>query len=647
VGLTIVLLVALVTAVGAAGAAAQSGGGWDVSFPQCAGSRTVALPQTPTIGVVGVNNGAPFSTNPCLASQIAWSGLATQVYMNTDDPGPGSRSWPARTTRRTPTGPRPCVAVHRSTGTLACAYDYGWRAARDAYLRVARSLRALGAPVAPVIPMAANRVRWWLDVEAANTWSGSLARNTASIAGSLAYLHSVHAVSVGIYANRNDSHTLFVANSSWFPQGTLTWLATGSTTQTGGLMYCGYPGFTRTGYTWMVQFWPSSLDADAQCAGYITGGGSASAGQPGTGARVTLVQPAPQASTISLTTSTPTGQFSTSASGPWTHTLSEPIAQGQTAGPQFVYRDTHAGTPTLSASVTGVAGLVARYTTVAAGPLSHISVTPTAISTTVGSTVPVAVTGTDAYGNPAAVRRPVSWSVSPQIAGSVTTDASGRATFHPAAAVPAQLTAVVGTLTAHVTVAIAVPPGAGPGTISGPAGMAAGTVSGAMAVRQWVPAGAQPVVWTVAVPGGAEVATSALGPWSSSAAVTVSPGQISSGTFVVRDTVAGSLTISATATPLQIVRTLRVGAGRPMSLQIRPPATRLPLRAGETLSAVGQDRFGNVATVGVHWAATPRGRVSLSHLSGPTVRVTARRRGAARITATTGALSAIATVRVP
>jgi hypothetical protein len=210
------------------GWAAASGGGWDVSFPQCSGSGIVGLPADPAIGIVGVNDGRPFTTNPCLSAQAAWAGTALHAYINTDDPGPRSRQWPAVTTAKTHTGPKRCIAIRRSRATTACAYDYGWKAARDAYARMSSVLQRLAAqgPVGHVAT-SASALRWWLDVESANRWSGSVAMNTASIAGSLGYLRAAKVASVGIYANRYDSHTLFTTNSGTFPAGTLSWLATG------------------------------------------------------------------------------------------------------------------------------------------------------------------------------------------------------------------------------------------------------------------------------------------------------------------------------------------------------------------------------------------------------------------------------------
>src|SRR3954454_12450145 len=75
--------------------------GYDVSYPQCGG----ALPPSPSFGIVGVNNGIVYSSNPCLASQYAWAVNATSTtgpkvsfYANTANPGPSSSHWPTGAT---------------------------------------------------------------------------------------------------------------------------------------------------------------------------------------------------------------------------------------------------------------------------------------------------------------------------------------------------------------------------------------------------------------------------------------------------------------------------------------------------------------------------------------------------------------------
>ena len=63
--------------------------GYDVSFPQChqeLSQRYVGFV------IIGLNNGRPYTTNPCFARQWAWANTHTAraIYINVSDPGVGS-----------------------------------------------------------------------------------------------------------------------------------------------------------------------------------------------------------------------------------------------------------------------------------------------------------------------------------------------------------------------------------------------------------------------------------------------------------------------------------------------------------------------------------------------------------------------------
>lgn len=63
--------------------------GYDVSFPQChqkLSQRSVGFV------IIGLNNGRPFTANPCFARQWTWanSHSARAIYINVSDPGKGS-----------------------------------------------------------------------------------------------------------------------------------------------------------------------------------------------------------------------------------------------------------------------------------------------------------------------------------------------------------------------------------------------------------------------------------------------------------------------------------------------------------------------------------------------------------------------------
>jgi len=63
--------------------------GYDVSFPQChqeLSQRFVGFT------IIGLNNGRPYTTNPCFARQWAWANThaARAIYINVSDPGNGT-----------------------------------------------------------------------------------------------------------------------------------------------------------------------------------------------------------------------------------------------------------------------------------------------------------------------------------------------------------------------------------------------------------------------------------------------------------------------------------------------------------------------------------------------------------------------------
>jgi len=68
------LLVILTPTSGAQTATASTG--YDISYPQC--GKTITYPAG--FGVVGVNDGHPYSTNPCLASEITWAQATTAGF---------------------------------------------------------------------------------------------------------------------------------------------------------------------------------------------------------------------------------------------------------------------------------------------------------------------------------------------------------------------------------------------------------------------------------------------------------------------------------------------------------------------------------------------------------------------------------------
>ena len=173
------------------GAQATAGDtGHDVSYPQCGTTPTAT---TDAFRLVGVNNGLPWSANPCLSDQGLWATGAAEsgLYANTANPGHTSSHWPS-------SGTGHCVNATVDTDA-GCAYGYGRAAAADAMSKAVTALAGTG-----IDPKA---VTWWLDVEGSrtpgqpgNSWVGSGVVNAADLQGFMDGLRLAGAPEVGVYS---------------------------------------------------------------------------------------------------------------------------------------------------------------------------------------------------------------------------------------------------------------------------------------------------------------------------------------------------------------------------------------------------------------------------------------------------------------
>ncbi len=235
--------------------------GYDISFPQCGST----LPSPGGFAVVGVNDGRPYSANPCLATELQWAETSLSAtpafYVNTANPGPPSNSnWPV--TQQTP-------QICAGSNSASCSYDYGWNAGLNAFQDAVSAETQIGA-AAPTAAAAA--VSWWLDVESGNSWetirtgspptSAQFANDLAVVQGEVASLTSVGVASVGIYSTSSQwsglvgpSGSIFAANDVWLPG-----FATLADAQAG----CAATSFTG-GRVAMIQYPSNGLDGDLQC----------------------------------------------------------------------------------------------------------------------------------------------------------------------------------------------------------------------------------------------------------------------------------------------------------------------------------------------------------------------------------------------
>jgi hypothetical protein len=236
--------------------------GHDISHPQCRRD----FPADSAFGIVGINQGRPFSANPCLQAQYQWaagrpSGAA--VYVNTSNPAPSSAYyWP----RSGSSDPALC-SDSGSTTDAGCAYDYGWHAAANAL----KTGKRLGAGVVGHT--------WWLDVETSNNWNGDGPSNTAVLQGMYDYLRSHGVAKVGLYSTDYQWKRItggYNASSegdyrkTWSPRVTPDfplhtaplWIATaGSSSSAPAKCSTSFTG----GPTEMVQFQKDGFDTNTKC----------------------------------------------------------------------------------------------------------------------------------------------------------------------------------------------------------------------------------------------------------------------------------------------------------------------------------------------------------------------------------------------
>jgi LysM repeat protein len=137
--------------------------GVDISYPDCLAPG----PPPADFVVIGLNDGRPFTTNPCFATEYAAAraaGHSPSVYLN---------SAYASSLFRHITGD--CLAAaqdHETLRTLQLAYAVGCSEGEAA-------LAALGETQVAAL---------WIDVEPDNTWSTRVLRNRATIRGLVDHL---------------------------------------------------------------------------------------------------------------------------------------------------------------------------------------------------------------------------------------------------------------------------------------------------------------------------------------------------------------------------------------------------------------------------------------------------------------------------
>jgi major membrane immunogen (membrane-anchored lipoprotein) len=261
VAIALLLVASIAIVVVQSGASSTTSTGNDISFPQCG----YAYPSSPGFGVVGVNDGKPFTTNKCLASELTWAkgALNTQpaFYVNTANGGPnGNSRWP--TSQKTPD-------VCTGANSVACSYDYGWNAAEYSFAAAVAAEKAEGASSPDQAAIAAP---WWLDVETGNAWEvkagyygpTTLAYDddTAMIEGEIVSLTGIGVTSVGVYSTSQQWRAITDASITNFPSVPV-WIP-GFATLSAAEAGCATASFTSARVA-MIQYPSGSYDGDYVC----------------------------------------------------------------------------------------------------------------------------------------------------------------------------------------------------------------------------------------------------------------------------------------------------------------------------------------------------------------------------------------------
>ncbi|MET3952086.1 hypothetical protein ABIB29_002946 [Arthrobacter sp. UYEF36] len=231
--------------------------GIDVSWPQC--GKT--LPKQPAFAIVGVNNGLANTTNPCLATQLAWADTAPSpaltaqprvaLYVNTANPGLQGSWWPSSNQYGGVDVPNPYgVCGSGANDFRACSYMYGYAKAYDD-----ATIRGVENP---------ENYLWWLDVETENSWQPDKAANVAVLEGMTDYFTGINA-KVGLYSTGYQwSQIAGTVEASSPLAGLPSWLA-GARSLTGAKSHCSWAALTPGSRVALTQYVSGGLDYNYSC----------------------------------------------------------------------------------------------------------------------------------------------------------------------------------------------------------------------------------------------------------------------------------------------------------------------------------------------------------------------------------------------
>jgi peptidoglycan hydrolase-like protein with peptidoglycan-binding domain len=212
--------------------------GFDVSWPQCAGTSAGRMPPgRPSYLLLGLTHGAGDTVNPCFVSQLDWArsrGVRVGAYLVASYPPKAERALAGN-------------GLFGACGTsVRCQLRNNGAAQAQAAVA---TLHAAGL----VVPML------WIDVELSTVlpWSRHTAANVALLRGVLGGLRAAR-IPVGVYTTtsmwRQITGGLHLNIPNWLPSGD------GRAHHAARLCRTSATG----GVTWLVQY-TRTLDADLTC----------------------------------------------------------------------------------------------------------------------------------------------------------------------------------------------------------------------------------------------------------------------------------------------------------------------------------------------------------------------------------------------
>jgi hypothetical protein len=233
--------------------------GYDISYPQCAGSD----PSNPLFGIVGVNGGVASTANPCLSGELQWARAApgrkrprqppASLYIDAGNPGADHvTDWPRG-------GHAPRYGACNGLLTNACSYLFGEQRAAHSY-----------GLVAALDPVAARTAPWWLDVELMSSWAGTYELNIAALQGFIAGLQNAGVKGpIGIYSTsaqwKDITGLAAQTTAAAFHRQLPGWVAGTDTTLAQAQQNCTSGGFTGVAPA-LAQYRVGPFDADLRCA---------------------------------------------------------------------------------------------------------------------------------------------------------------------------------------------------------------------------------------------------------------------------------------------------------------------------------------------------------------------------------------------